>query len=110
MNTTIQSPSTVPPALYPRIDKFLFAIGSPMRWGILSQLSAGQPLIIIEIAERMKSDANLVSKHMGVLRKAGLVTANRVGQYSIAPQFPVTPAERSVDFGHALLRMAPVAQ
>lgn len=83
----------------------MFVIRSPVRWAILSELSAGQPLLVLELAERLKERPNVISKHMLVLRKAGFVSANRARQYSLAPQFPVTPEERVLDFGHALLRL-----
>ena len=76
-----------------------------MRWGILGELSAGEPLMVVEIAERLKCSPTLISKHMAVLRKAGMVASNRAGQYCIPPHFVMSTAERHVDFGHCLLRL-----
>jgi len=106
MNTLTNSASTVPPELHPPLNKFIFAIGTPVRWGILGELSTGEPLLVVEIAERLKCSPALVSKHMAVLRQAGMVTSNRAGQYSIPPHFPKSTADRHVDFGHCLLRLA----
>jgi len=52
MNTLTNSASTVPVALHPPLDKFIRAVGSQLRWKILGELSAGEPLMVIEIAGR----------------------------------------------------------
>jgi DNA-binding transcriptional ArsR family regulator len=106
MNTPSNTASTVPRELHPPRDKIIFAIGTPVRWGILGELSAGEPLMVVEIAERLKCSPTLISKHMAVLRKAGMVASNRAGQYRIPPHFVMSTAERHVDFGHCLLRLA----
>lgn len=104
-NTLSNSASTVPAALHPPMDKLIAAVGTPVRWGILGELAAGEPLMVKEIAERLKCSPALVSKHMAVLRKAGMVTVGRAGVYLIPPHFAMNTAERHVDFGHCLLRL-----
>lgn len=81
------------------------AIGTGTRWKILSQLSSGEPLMVKEIAERMKCSAALVSKHIAVLKKAGLVEVGRAGMYQIPAHFVVSAKDGHVDFGHCLVRM-----
>lgn len=103
MNNAIPSP--VPAEMHPSLDNLAFAIGTPLRWQILGELAAGEPLLVVEIAGRLKRSPGLISKHIGVLRKMGLVSANRAGQYHIQPQFVVSAADRCVDFGHCLLRL-----
>jgi DNA-binding transcriptional ArsR family regulator len=105
MNTPSNTASTVLRELHPPLNQVIAAIGTPVRWGILGELSAGEPLMVVEIAERLKCSPTLVSKHMAVLRKAGMVSSNRAGQYRIPPHFVMNPAERHVDFGHCLLRL-----
>ena len=105
MNTLSNSASTVPAALHPPLDKFIAAIGARVRWGILGELSAGEPLMVKEIAEWLKCSPTLISKHMAVLRRAGMVTVGRAGVYLIPPHFPISTADRHVDFGHGLLRL-----
>jgi biotin operon repressor len=61
--------------------------------------------MVVEIAERLNCSPTLVSKHMAVLRKAGMVSSNRAGQYCIPSHFVMNTAERHVDFGHCLLRL-----
>jgi len=105
MNTLSNSASSVPSELHPPLDKFIAAIGAQVRWGILGELSAGEPLMVKEIAERLKCSPTLISKHMAVLRRAGMVTVGRAGVYLIPPHFPISTAARHVDFGHCLLRL-----
>ena len=105
MNTLTDSASTVPVALHPPLDKFIRAVGSPLRWKILGELSAGEPLMVIEIAGRVKCSQSLASKHLAVLRGAGMVTVGRAGVYLIPPHFPISTADRHVDFGHGLLHL-----
>ncbi len=105
MNTLSNSASTVPPELHPPLGKFIAAAGSPLRWKILGELAAGEPLMVKEIAERLKCSSSLVSKHLAVLRRAGMVMVGHAGVYLIPPHFPIATAARHVDFGHGLLRL-----
>ena len=93
------SPSRLP------LEVVLFAISSPVRWRILSTLSLGEPLLVVELAERLGRDAGMVSKHLAVLRKAGLVAANRAGLYHIPQPYLPVAGQRVVDLGHCLLRL-----
>jgi DNA-binding transcriptional ArsR family regulator len=61
--------------------------------------------MVIELAERTRQSADSASKQLGVLRKAGIVTAGRNRLYQLQPQFIADKAERLVDFGWCLLRM-----
>lgn len=89
------------PPLWP----LLTGLGEPVRWRILSELSAGEPLMVMEIAARLRRSADLVSKHLAVLRKAGVVEVGRGRLYQIPRRYLPTPGERVLDFGHCLLRM-----
>jgi DNA-binding transcriptional ArsR family regulator len=105
MNTPSTTASTVPTELHPPIDKLISALAAPVRWQILGELSAGEPLMVKELGERLNCSPTLISKHMAVLRRAGLVQVGRAGVYLIPPQFVRSTAERHVDFGHCLLRL-----
>ena len=87
------------------LEPFLSAIGGLVRWRILQELVKGEPLMVVELAERLGKSASLVSKHMKVLRDAGAVTAGRAGLYRLPPQFPASAEERTVDFGYCVLRL-----
>jgi ArsR family transcriptional regulator, arsenate/arsenite/antimonite-responsive transcriptional repressor / arsenate reductase (thioredoxin) len=55
---------------------FLRAVGHPLRWRLLGEL-AGSDLQVHELTARVGQPQNLVSYHLGQLRKAHLVTGRR---------------------------------
>ncbi len=58
------------------------AIGHPVRLRILSLLARGkEPLCVCHIEERFTLAQPTISHHLRVLRKAGLVSANRKGTW-----------------------------
>ncbi|WP_435204675.1 metalloregulator ArsR/SmtB family transcription factor [Micromonospora sp. bgisy143] len=56
--------------------EFATAAGHPVRWRLLSELAGGD-LAVHELTARLGQPQNLVSYHLGKLRKAALVTARR---------------------------------
>lgn len=56
------------------------AIGEPRRREVIGVLSDGQEHAVNEIVVRMKMAQPAVSKHLGVLRKAGVVVVVKRGQ------------------------------
>ena len=80
-------------------------LGSPIRWRILQELSRGEGLLIVELAERLVMKQGTISKHMKVLRDQGLVATNRAGMNTIPPGRLVSAEEGIVDFGNCLLRL-----
>jgi DNA-binding transcriptional ArsR family regulator len=57
------------------------AIAEPRRREVIAMLSDGQDYAVNEIVLRMKMAQPAVSKHLGVLRKAGVVTVVKRGQH-----------------------------
>lgn len=55
---------------------FLTATGHPLRWRLLGELARGD-LAVRELTARLGQPQNLVSYHLGKLRRADLVTARR---------------------------------
>jgi protein-tyrosine-phosphatase len=98
---------TEPPA-------FLSAAGHPVRWGLLSELAAGDRQVH-ELTELLGQPQNLVSYHLGKLRKADLVTARRSSADRRDTYYALNLARCSdllADTGGALhpgLRMSPPA-
>jgi predicted transcriptional regulator len=91
-------------------ERIAAALGAPLRWKILSEIcAAGEPLMVREIAQRVGCSAGLVSKHLAVLRWAGVVMMKR-RLYQIPPQYIVSTEKRHVDFGHCLLRLPKAGQ
>ncbi|HZQ42838.1 MAG TPA: metalloregulator ArsR/SmtB family transcription factor [Acidobacteriaceae bacterium] len=57
------------------------AIAEPRRREVIAVLSDGQEYAVNEIVVRMKVGQPAVSKHLGALRKAGVVTVVKRGQH-----------------------------
>ncbi len=80
------------------------ALGDPLRWAIVRELSSGEPRMVNEIAAALGRPPTLISKHLLWLRKAGAVATGRGRLYSIPPRFVPSPGDGVVDFGHVVLR------
>jgi DNA-binding transcriptional ArsR family regulator len=57
------------------------AIAEPRRREVIAMLSDGQDYAVNEIVLRMKMAQPAVSKHLGALRKVGVVTVVKRGQH-----------------------------
>ena len=65
------------------------AIAEPRRREIIGLLADGGTLTVNEIVEKLRLPQPAVSKHLGVLREVGLVSAEKQGQhrlYRLHPQ------------------------
>jgi DNA-binding transcriptional ArsR family regulator len=98
----LSSPAQVP---HPDAALLLKAVGDPLRWRILAELAAGEPLMVKELAERVGVSRAVASKQMAVLRRAGAVVVGRGRLYQIPPGHLVAAELRHVDYGHCLLRL-----
>jgi DNA-binding transcriptional ArsR family regulator len=85
----------------------LSALGNPVRWQAVKRLAGGAALSASQVASALKRDFDGVSKHLRVLRAAGVV-ASRPGEdqrfelYYIPATFRPQPGV--VDYGFCLLR------
>jgi len=62
-----------------RLDRAFLALGDPVRRAIVARLSRG-PATVNELAAPFEISLQAVSKHIGVLEAAGLVTRTRDAQ------------------------------
>jgi DNA-binding transcriptional ArsR family regulator len=94
-------------------QKLLWALGDPLRWKIVRELADGSALTVLDLARRLRRDANLVSKHMRPLRESGAVTVREIpgedrrkSHYEVPPwtREGATIGARRVDYGCCLLR------
>jgi DNA-binding transcriptional ArsR family regulator len=92
-----------PPAL--PLEKLLPLFSNIVRWRLLTHLATGDPLMVSELAERVRIPIDSASKHLALFRDAGIVTQGRNRLYQIAPQFVVDKENRILDFGHCLVRL-----
>jgi DNA-binding transcriptional ArsR family regulator len=91
------------PPLLP-FDTVVRLIGDPTRCAILGKLSDGEARMVNEIAKLIGSSPGSVSKHLAVLRSAGVVVLNR-RLYQLPARFIASREKRHLEFGHCLLRL-----
>lgn len=84
------------------LGRMVKAVGNPIRWRVLQELERG-PKLNVELCERMGVSPSALSRHLGVLKIAGMVMVNRAGLYSIPPHFVAEPGV--LDYGHMVLRV-----
>lgn len=80
---------------------------SPQRWTILRELAKGEALPVNELSVRAKCSAAMGTKHMEVLREAGLVVRGYGRLYSLAPAIVPAPGAETLDLGPCLLKLHP---
>lgn len=65
------------------------ALADPVRLELLALIAASGPICVCHLHERLPYSQSRVSKHLGTLRRAGLVTTRREGTwiyYSVAEE------------------------
>ncbi len=60
------------------LSQILKALGHPTRLFIIEEI-AKQPACVCELKERIGADTSTVSKHLSILRNAGLVDIQKAG-------------------------------
>lgn len=88
-----------------RLETVLICISSTTRWEMLRELADGGSLMVSELARRTGWAARVISKHLALLRKAGIIINPRGRLFEIAPQFVADKSQRLLDFGWCTLRM-----
>jgi DNA-binding transcriptional ArsR family regulator len=104
MNTPVSTASTVPAQLHPNKAALFKAIGSPLRCEMLAEMSSGEPRMVVELARRTGITPAMASKHLALLRRAGLIELSR-RNYQIPRHFLAGVDPGHVDYGHVLLRL-----
>ena len=63
------------------VPRFFKALGDPTRVAVLANLAQGGcACTVSQVAECLPVDLSVVSRHLHVLRDAGIVTARRIGK------------------------------
>jgi DNA-binding transcriptional ArsR family regulator len=91
--------------------KLLAAAGTKLRWAILRALASATALSVNDLARITGADANLVSKHLGVLREVGAVKVRndvsgdgRRQMYAVPEVFRAAGPGPALDYGVCVLR------
>jgi len=94
----------------PSPSRIFFALGSQERYEMMQLLADGQPRPVREIASAVRRKFNGVSKHLAILRSAGLLESctpegadARTSWYQLPAAFRATPGV--LDFGCCLVRL-----
>ena len=88
-----------------RLDRLGLALNDSARWRILRELARGKALPVSELGRRVGRTVDSVSKHMIVLRKAGLVVSGFGRLYELAPGLQPPPGVMELDLGYCVLRL-----
>ena len=104
MNPTSETPQNTVTLPHPDLNRLSRALGSPVRWRMLTELSHGEARSVGELATAGGCHYDNAGRHLAVLRQAGLVEQGRGRLYSIPRQYLPATGASVVDFGHCLLR------
>src|ERR671912_1582115 len=94
------------------------ALADPIRLELLAQIAARGPLCVCHLQDELPYSQSRISKHLGTLRRAGLVTSRREGTwvyYSVAEEALriarefIDQLERSLHTPHQADYCAPAA-
>lgn len=93
------SPSTL------SIRSASLALSDPTRWTIINELAGGEPRMVSELAKLTGRSMGVISKHMAVLRKVGIVYIGRGRLYHLEKHFIPAPGSEGIDFGPCIFRI-----
>jgi hypothetical protein len=103
------NPATVSQPAGAGLDRaaFFSALGNPLRWQMVKMLADGSALSASQFASALKRDFDGVSKHLRILREAG-VLAWRAGEDRRLALYHIPEAARRVDgaldYGFCVIR------
>jgi DNA-binding transcriptional ArsR family regulator len=82
MTTATQVPHPLPPSLVELIAERFRILGEPMRIRLLDTLRDGEATVQ-ELEEAVGASQQNVSKHLGVLLRAGIVARRKEGNFAV---------------------------
>lgn len=91
--------------------KAFAALGNPLRWSIYQMLADGRVMSASEVAAVVKRDFDGVSKHLRLMRAAGVLASKRGEDRRLELYFipeTIRRADGVVDLGFCVIRL-PVA-
>lgn len=92
------------PSILP-VESLTRAIGSPLRWRILAELSLHEPLMVSELADSLGHTMSNISKQIAILRETGAVEQIRGRMYAVPARYVVSHGV--LDFGYGPFQMKP---
>lgn len=89
-----------------RLEAVGTALSDATRWRILLELGKGDALPVGELAKRTGRPPDAISKHMALLRKAGLVERVFSTCYTLPAAILPAPGGTTIDLGPCLLKIS----
>ena len=86
------------------LQTLLTAISNTIRWRVFDELLQHGGMTTIPLAKKIGVEFSTLTKHMQMLKNAGLLEQGMGKVYSIPERFRV-PGERALDFGSVVLRL-----
>jgi hypothetical protein len=84
----------------------LTALLSLVRWKILAEMATGDLFTVKELARLVDDTEASVSKHLQVLRKAGITKFSHIRLHQIVDAYRLAPdSPREIDFGHLVAKL-----
>lgn len=81
------------------------ALGEPARWKLLLELAKGDAMPVKELARRCGRSPDMASKHLIVLKEAGLVVRKYNRIYQLADGIRPAPGATHMDLGLCTLKL-----
>lgn len=89
----------------PNHEKLLTAISHSGRWRMLRALCTGEGMTVTQLAGDLGISVDMSSKHLKMLKDAGLVERKRNRLYILTAAYQPVPGEPLLDYGHCVLRL-----
>jgi DNA-binding transcriptional ArsR family regulator len=89
----------------PDYEKLLNVISHSSRWRMLRALCAGEGMTVTQLADDLGISVDMSSKHLKVLKDAGLIERKRNRLYALVSTYQLAPGETMLDLGHCVLRL-----
>ncbi len=108
MNTSDSPPNTseaVPEPEFIKIRQLSRVLNGQARWRILRELAKGEALPVKVLAAVAGCPPASASKHMLLLKKAGVVQSGYGRLYKLTPRFQPEPGGTRLDLGHCVLKL-----
>jgi hypothetical protein len=108
MNTSDSPTSTPETAAEPdfvKVRQLSRVLNGQARWRILRELAKGEALPVKLLAAVAGCPPASASKHMAVLKKAGVVQVGYGRLYKLTPRFQPGPGGTRLDLGHCILKL-----
>jgi hypothetical protein len=107
-NTADASPKPAGPAAEPdfiKVRHLSRVLNGQARWRILRELAKGEALPVNVLARRAGCPAASASKHMLLMKKAGVVQVGYGRLYKLSPRFQPEPGSTRLDLGHCIIKL-----